>query len=243
MDGSQVRISSLTMQDYVAMAYRVRQYQVTGPDWINSTRFDLNAKLPEGGKSDQIPEMLQSVLADRFQMKLHHDKKELPVYAITMGKPPLKLKELPPDASGASAPSAGVNIAGQGSAAGVSVDLGNGSYYTFANNKFEIKKVDLDTVARILERYADRPILNLTDLKGAYDLSFNVTDDDYRILLIRAGLNSGVVLPPQALRLLDNNSSSPLFDAMEQVGLKLDGRKAPLDLLVIDQMLKTPTEN
>jgi uncharacterized protein (TIGR03435 family) len=88
----------------------------------------------------------------------------------------------------------------------------------------------------------DRPILNLTELKGNYDLTLNLTPEDYQAMLIRAAVNNGVVLPPQVLKLMDAGAAS-LFDAVEKVGLKLDARKAPLDQVVIDQLLKTPTEN
>jgi uncharacterized protein (TIGR03435 family) len=242
MDGSQVHILSFTVQDLMARAYTVKRYQVTGPDWTRTERFDLNAKLPVGATSDQIPAMLQAFLADRFQLKMHRDKKEQPVYAITLGKPPLTLKPTPSEANATESKGA-VNVAAAASAAGVSVDLGNGSYYTFADNQFDIKKVSMDMLATILERYVERPILNLTDLKGNYDLTFKVTQEDYQVMMIRAAVNTGMTLPPQALSLLDNGSASPLFDAMQQVGLKLDARKAPLELLVIDQVSKTPTDN
>jgi uncharacterized protein (TIGR03435 family) len=232
MDGSHARI---------AMAYRVKAYQVNGPDWIGSQRFDVNATLPAGATADQIPEMLQNLLADRFQLKFHREKKEFPVYALVMGKPPLKLKESAVDAD--SGDRKGLDIAGTGSAAGVSVNLGNGSYYTFADNKFEIRKVNMDILANLLERYLDRPLVNMTDLKGNYDLTLNVTPEDYQALLIRAAVNSGVTLPPQVLRFMDGNSGPSLFDAVQAAGLKLDARKAPLDSIVVDQVLKTPTEN
>ena len=70
--------------------------------------------------------------------------------------------------------------------------MGNGSYYTFKDNKFEIKKVTMDVLARLLERYVDRPLLNLSGLDGQYDLTVAVTEDDYRTMLIRAAVNSGV---------------------------------------------------
>ena len=242
LDGAQVRITSFSIRDFVGLAYRVKPYQITGPDWTASDRFNLSATLPAGSASSQIPEMVQTLLADRFQLKLHREKKDLPVYALVVGKPPLKLQE------NASAPDTGepkgvVNVSGSGSAAGVSIDLGHGSYYTFANNKFEAKKINMETMATMLERYLDRPVVNLTELKGNYDFTLNLTEEDYRILLIRAAVNSGVTLPPQALRVLDSGSPASLFDAVQQLGLKLDARKAPLDMLVIDQVLKTPTEN
>src|SRR5690348_16595773 len=86
LDGAQVHVNALDFRDYVAMAYRVKQYQVTGPDWISGARFDINAKLPDGAKSDQVPEMLQTLLAERFQLKMHREKKDLPVYALILGK-------------------------------------------------------------------------------------------------------------------------------------------------------------
>src|ERR1700722_1662092 len=69
MDGSQAHFGSLSLRDYIAMAYGVTAGRVSGPDWIASERFDISAKLPEGGTRDQIPEMLQSLLAERFQLK------------------------------------------------------------------------------------------------------------------------------------------------------------------------------
>jgi uncharacterized protein (TIGR03435 family) len=97
--------------------------------------------------------------------------------------------------------------------------------------------------AATLERFVDRPIVDMTDLKGSYDLAIDVTQEDYRAMLIRAGINAGVSLPPEALRLLDGATVPSLFDAMQKLGLRLDARKAPLDLLVIDDARKTPTEN
>ena len=239
VDGAQAHIASFPLQAYIAMAYRVKLYQVSGPDWIKSTMFDVSAKLPAGQAARQIPEMLQSLLAERFQLKFHKDRKDLPIYAIVAGKDSIKLKETPssetPQSTGA------VSVAAAGSSAGVSVDLGNGAWYTFADNKFEAHKITLDRLAEMLERYVDRPILNQTDLKGAYDITLNVTAEDYRTMLVRAAVNSGVTLPPQALRLLENDTSVSLSDAFEKVGLKMVARKSPMDLLVVDQISKTPS--
>ena len=242
IDGSQVRITSLGLDDYVAMAFRVKKYQVTGPEWITSTRFDVSAKLPEGSKTDQIPEMMQALLAERFQLKFHREQKEFPVYALIVSKPPLKLKASAPDASDA-APKGALAISASGSANGVSVNLGNGSYYTFANGKFEIHKTTMNLLAQQLERYVDRPIVDRTGDTGVYDLSVTVNDEDARTMMIRAAVNSGVVLPPQALQLLDTGSIASLQDALQQFGLKLDQRREKLDVLVVDSASKTPTDN
>ena len=113
--------------------------QVTGPDWITSQRFDVNATLPAGTKADDIPEMLQTLLTDRFQLKMHREKKELPVYTLIIGKTPLKLTEDALDPETAESKGA-VNAAATGSAAGVSVNLGRGAYYTFADNQYGSEK-------------------------------------------------------------------------------------------------------
>lgn len=242
MDGSHVRIASFSFRDYIAMAYGVKARQVSGPDWIASVRFDINATLPAGFTANDIPEMLQALLADRFQLKMHREQRDFPVYALVLGKGPLKLKEDAPDADTENS-KGGVNVAAAGSAAGVSVNLGHGSYYTFADNKFEAKKMSMDVLARQLDRYLDRPIVDMTELKGTYDLTLNLTPEDYQAMLIRVAVNNGVVLPPQVLQYMEGNNAGSLFDAIQQTGLKLDARKAPLDFLVVDQALKTPTEN
>lgn len=242
IDGAQVRCASLTLKDYIGMAYRIKLYQISGPDWIGSDRFDISATLPAGTPTTQFPEMMQRLLEDRFQVKIHHEKKDFPVYVLEAAKGGVKMQESAPDpnAEDAKAP---LTIAGSGSAQGISVNLGRGSSYAFANNKFEAKRVTMATLAAILERFVDRPIVDMTDLAGAYEVSLPVTDEDYRVMLIHAGVNAGVSLPPQALRLLDGASTPSLFDAMEKLGLKLDARKAPLDVVVVDDARKTPTEN
>ena len=243
IDGSQVRINSLPMRDYIARAYRVKLYQVTGPDWLTTERFDVSAKLPEGSSADRIPEMLQALLVERFQLKVHREQKDLPVYALIVGKPPLKIQPSAPDAPGTERKPA-VNVAVTGSAAGVSADLGNGSYYSFLpGGKFEAKKISMDLLARQVERYTDRPIVDMTNLKGNYDLNFTVSEEDYQVMLIRAALNAGMILPPQVVRFMENGSIASLLDAFQQLGLKLDTRKAPLDVVAIDSISKTPTAN
>jgi len=233
IDGTQVRIASLTLRDYVS-----------GPDWTANDRFDVSATLPAGSTTAQLPEMLQSLLASRFGMKVHKEKKEFPVYALLPGKGPLKLKESPPDPDAdKDEPKGTVNVAASGSAAGVSVNLGHGSSWSFVPNRFEAKKLTMEQFAANLERFADRPIVDMTGLKGRYDLAFDVNPEDYRPMLIRSAIYAGEVMSPRAMRLLEDYSSAPLADAVQPTGLKLEARKAPLDVLVIDEALKTPTAN
>ncbi len=242
IDGAQIRVLSFALRDYLGMAYKVRTSQISGPDWIASERFDVLATLPAGSSTEQIPEMLQALLAERFKVKLHRDKKEFPVYVLEIGKSPLKLKASALDPDIADSKGA-ADVAANGSGQGVAVNLGGGSSYTFANNQFVATKLSMGVLAGNLERFLDRPIVDMTDLKGSYDFTLDLTEEDYRMMLVRIAYAAGVVLPPQALSLLENGPPVSLFDALQKLGLKLDARRAPLDVLVIDDARKTPTEN
>jgi uncharacterized protein (TIGR03435 family) len=241
-DGAQVRINALPMRDYVARAYRVRQLQVIGPDWLTSERYDVSAKLPDGATSAQIPEMIQSLLLDRFQLKAHREKRELPAYVITAGKAPLNMKLLPPDTD-PPAPNGAGDIQATGDASGVSVNLGNGSSYTFANGVFTGHKLTMDQLARMVERYVDRPIVDMTGIPGSYDFSFQVSEEDNQVMLIHAAVGAGMQLPPQVVQFAANGSVGSLIDGFQSLGLKMESRKAPVDVLVVDSLNKTPSEN
>lgn len=243
IDGVQIH-GQMALKDYIRIAYRLKDYQISGPDWLGSETFDITAKIPEGSSPGQMPEMLRGLLTERFQLKTHREKKDFPVYALEIAKGGLKISENAPD-PGRDNPNSKEPIGGSGtgSGQGISVNLGRGSLYTFANNRYEGKKLTMAILADSLAQFLDRPVVDLTSLTGRYDFVFDITEEDYRNMLIRAGANRGVALPPEALRLLDTGSPVSLFHAAEKLGLKLDARKVPLDLLVIDEIHKTPTEN
>ena len=179
IDGAQVRVVALSLRDYLAIACRTKGNMISGPDWTASERFDISATLPAGSTAAQLPEMFQALLADRFHVKLHAEKKEFPVYALLVGKGPLKLKETAPDSdTDKDEPKGTVNVAASGSAAGVGIDLGHGSSISFVPNRFEAKKLSMEQFAASLERFADRPIVDITGLKGQYDLAFDVNPED-----------------------------------------------------------------
>jgi uncharacterized protein (TIGR03435 family) len=242
VDGAQFHTSYLTLKDYISMAYRLRLYQISGPDWMGTDRFDVAASLPDGSLPSQVPSMMQTLLEERFQLKLHREKKDFPVYALEIAKGGLKMTETPELEK--ADPRALQTFGGTGSNQGVSINLGQGSSFSFANNKFEAKRLTMASLAGTLERFLDRPVVDMTDLKGSYDFSVDVTAEDYRAMLIRSAVVAGVVLPPEALRVLDGSSSpESLFDGLAKLGLRLDPRRAPLDVLVVDGVLRTPTEN
>lgn len=239
-NASQVRINYMSLKDHIGIAYGVRIDQVTGPDWISRTRFDIAAKLPDGASVEQADEMLQALLAERFQLEVHREKKEFSVYALTTvagGLRPVAVAEAP------AAPPNAFTVSATGSGGGVSLDMGDGSSFTLANNRLEIKKMPMDGLADVLTRFMDRPVVDATGLKGLYDLTLELTPEDYTAMMIRSAIGAGVQLPPQALRLLDNASPDPLSAPMRKYGLTIEARRMPLDVIVVDSALRTPTDN
>jgi uncharacterized protein (TIGR03435 family) len=243
IDGSQVRITSLSMKDYISLAYRMRLNQIAGPDWIGSVRFDIAAKLPDGASQDDVLGMLQVLLTERFQIKMHREMKEFSVYALGVAKTGLKLTPSVTEDEIKKADRGAINVAAGGSGAGVAINFGQGAYLALGEKSMEIKKLDMPTIADMLTRFLDRTVVDQTNLKGGYDLELGLTPEDRLTMLIRSAVTAGVVLPPQALALLDGASNDSLSEALKKVGLTLEAQKAPLEVLVIDQIQKTPTEN
>jgi uncharacterized protein (TIGR03435 family) len=243
IDGAQAHCSYLSLKDYLRIAYDVKDYQITGPDWMASERFDIHAKLPENGRG-KFREMLQNLLTDRFQIKMHRDSKEFSVYGIVVGKGGLKLKESPLDPETEGDGGKGVvNVSAEGGRGGTTVKFGRGAYFSLADNKFEARKLTIALLADSIGRFVERPVVDMTDLKGTYDLTLDFTPEEYRTLLIRMALSAGVNLPPEALRLLEGGSDEALFKGLQAMGLKLESRRAPLEVLVIDSVSKTPIAN
>jgi uncharacterized protein (TIGR03435 family) len=249
IDGQRVSCTALNLKDYISAAYKVKIYQIQGPDWIGGERFDINAKLPAGAKEDQVPDMLKALLADRFQMKFHKETKDFPVYALTVAKGGLKMKESPVDPNdeatdpGEKPKTPATNVTGSGGRGGVHIEYGHGSFFTMADNKFIARKLPMASFVEVLARFEDKPVVDQTGLAGSYDFDLEFTQEDYMAMLIRSAIAAGVTLPPEALRMLSGSSGDSLLNALEKLGLKLENRKAPLEVLVIDHIEKAPTEN
>jgi len=241
--GSEVRVIRMSIKDYIGMAYRVKPNQIVGPEWLAQQRFDVTARIPDGVPPAQLPEMMQTLLASRFQMKVHRESKEFSVYALGIAKGGLKAQEaaaLPPRPTDKPEP---FTVAASGGNGGARVDLGDGSSFSFGNNTLEVHRMTMAAMAEVLTRFLDRPVLDMTQTAGRYDVTLDIPPEDFTPMLIRSAINAGVVLPPQALRMLDGASLDPLSAPLQKAGLTLEPRKAPLDVIVVDSSLKTPTEN
>lgn len=262
IDAARVDIGFMSLAELIRVAYRVKPYQISGPDWMASERFDVLAKLPEGASREQVPEMLQALLAERFKLKVHRESKEHAVYALVVGKNGPKLKESPPDAdapAGGGAPTAAddanpqVRVSGRGENTQVSISGGqigtaHMSMGPGGTMHLEAAKMTLAALADTLSRFFDRPVVDLTELKGSYQVALDLSMEDLRNAARTAGIMApglgggrGGTQPPS------DAASDPgglsIFAAVQQLGLKLEPRKAPIDFIVVDHLEKIPTEN
>jgi uncharacterized protein (TIGR03435 family) len=236
-DGAQVHISWASIKDLIYIGYHIRRYQISGPDWLGGDKFDVAAKIPEGTSQRTIAEMMQNLLKERFKLKTHWDKKELPVYTLELSRRAPDLKEATPPEKEVFFPMG--NIRGMSSI----IDWGSGSRFTFADGVLDAKKLNMDQFTEWLGNFMDRPVINNTGLKGYYDFSLKLSPQDFQMMFIWAAMNGGSTNPPEVATRMDGLSLDSLMSGLKQVGLKLDHGKGSVDVLVIDTVEKKPTEN
>jgi len=208
--GCQISTTNTSVSYLITYAYGIQARQITGgPAWLEVEKYDVTAK-PEGEgqpNDKQWKIMFQKLLADRFQLAFHRDKKELSVYAIVIGKTGSKLTRSAGDPNG-------------------------GPSLLFRGANLPAKNATMADFAGVMERTVlDRPVVDQTGLSGRFDFQLKWTPDETQF--------GGRVRPPS-----DDAAAPPdLFTAFqEQLGLKLQATKAPVDVIVIDRVAK-PSEN
>ena len=267
-DAGRVEIGSLSLADLIRTAYRIKPYQLSGPDWMRAQRWDVTAKIPDGVSAGQMPEMLQALLADRFRLVVHRSSTEHPVYALVAAKGGPKMKEAEPDppAPAAAEPDApggrGGFVFGNGDSQVRVTPNAGGRGANVSSPKFgqmkvgaaeagamrmEFSKMKMPDLADMLAQFLDRPVLDMTGLTGSYQVALELGMEDMMNVARASGMGAlmGPGPGPNPARAPADASSpgSSLFTAVQQLGLRLDARKAPLDMIVVDHLEKTPTEN
>ena len=153
-DPGRIRFANASLRNLIQTAYNVRPNQLEAPSWLESARFDVIATVPQGATRDQANLMLQNLLVDRFQLKVHRSTRELPVYALVIARNGSRLKESvgDPNAS-AAAKGRGTILAADG-----------------AQKRFEFDGFTMAMFADVLAREVGRPVIDRTGLAGKYDV-------------------------------------------------------------------------
>jgi len=265
VDGAICDIASFSLRDLIRTAYEVKDYQITGPEWLGNPmsvqRFNIQATMPAGATEKQVPEMLQALLADRFKLTFHHDTKDHSVYALIVGKGGVKLKESEPDPAAPETPEEpkkGEMVMGQGSnQVRISGNMENGKGVTIKGGPqgqmkmsmvdgkmhMETARMNMAMLCEFASRFVDRPVVDMTGLKGNYQVALDLSMDDLKNIAKAAGMTMPAGDPQKGATEASDPSGSSIFQSVQQMGLKLEARKAPLDTIVIDHLEKAPTEN
>jgi uncharacterized protein (TIGR03435 family) len=225
----QMIFNNVSIGDLIQSAYDVKGFQVTGPGWLDAARFDVDAKVPEGTSKEASRIMLQHLLADRFKLVLHRSSKEASIYALVVAKggPKMKASILPEVVPGG--PPRGMQM------------------MVTPNAKMRIV-AEGATVPKLIDALGvqvDRPIIDMTGLTGMYDIELEFAPDQAMLQAKMAAM--GVPPPPPggvSPTMSDDGPMASIFTALpEQLGLRLEARKGPVETLTIDSVEKTPTEN
>jgi uncharacterized protein (TIGR03435 family) len=208
---------------------------VGGPAWISTPGYDIEAKAEPGTDRKHLWLMLQTLLADRFQLKLHRETRQLPVYELTAAKSGPRLPPAKP-ADCVAQPSEGPpRTPGK-------VDCGyvSGPFQGYGKGlQIEGRKVQVADLIRELSSVLGRPVLDRTGFTGDFDLHLTFTPSD--ALLGFPGF--GGPGDPGGARLPSDPNLPDVFAALEeQLGLKLVQGKGPVDVLVVDRV-ERPTAN
>jgi uncharacterized protein (TIGR03435 family) len=270
-DAGRFECTGMPLRALLVRAYGVKTYQVSGPSWMDSERFDVRAKVPPDTTPDQVNLMLQKLIADRFRMTIHRETKELPIYALVLGKNGHKLKTPNPDdkeppidavMAGRGAPPPPPPPPGGGEGGGRAMMVmagggpggragkpGQGMMMSMRSGLFELigKKTTVSSLADMLGNLMDRPVLDQTEIKGDYDFTLDFAPDGS---MGRGGPMGGMMAGPGAggaapgADTPEPSGAPSIFSAIQsQLGLKLEPKKGPVDMIVIDKAEKVPTEN
>jgi uncharacterized protein (TIGR03435 family) len=236
--GGKLSAQNVTLKMLTEEAYDVKDSQISqAPPWFDSDHYDIEAKpedavaaamdkLPPDQRKTQLMQMVQGLLADRFKLQVGHDTKDFPVYALVVAKNGPKLKvsdfkppdhpaDLPPPAKGGAPSPGGIWMQGPGNLTSTGIDL--------------------KVFATVLSRMGDlgRIVVDKTGLTGRYDFTLKWTPDNQQ--QAQAG-------PPPAAPSPESSGASLFTAIQEQLGLKLEPQKAPMDVLVI-QHVEKPSAN
>jgi uncharacterized protein (TIGR03435 family) len=241
IDGAQIHFTQTSLRDMIRIAWAVKDYQIEAPAWLALTRFDVRAKLPGMCAQKQVPVMLQSLLTNRFALKLHRASKEFQVYDLVVRKDGLKIRKSPQQLDDQANLPEEVKLAGGGGRGGI-VDYGGGSYLALPHYRLEARKLPMSRIASIFSNMTNRPVIDQTGLSGSYDFDLDLTEDDYGALTVQAGIAMGAVLSQKDLQELAT-AGDPLPKAVRNLGLDLKPGKGKVDIVVVDDIRKTPLEN
>jgi uncharacterized protein (TIGR03435 family) len=205
-------------------AFKVKGYQIAGPSWLDEDCFEIVAKMPEGATQDQMPAMLQALLIERFKLAAHKEDRPRPIYALVLDKGGPKFTEAKANFRRGTPP---------------------GQVMFRATRQVQGFKGQM-TMARLAQFLAGRfgrPVQDFTGLTGTYGIDFAWATDPTIERVASPGTFSADSAPDAKTDLPAAPTANVFTALRESLGLKLEPRQAPVEILVIDRVERIPTEN
>jgi uncharacterized protein (TIGR03435 family) len=253
-DPGRIHYPYMTLRNLLTTAYDIKTFQIVGPGLLDTERFDITATMPPDTTKEQFRAMLQNLLAERFKMTIHRETKELPMYSLVVAKNGPKMKEstdaapvndgdppLPPPLP------AQPKIGPDGfpalevpAGAPIIIFMMPGRARMFGRQK------TMQELAERLTGLMSRPVTDATALKAKYDFTLTYSPEGMNGLMgpmppPPGGAGAG---GPPVAGLSEAEPLPDVFGAVQaQLGLRLEPKKGPIELIVIDHVEKTPTEN
>lgn len=260
IDGTRAVFTFMSLKRLIAYAYNAQTYQITGPDWLPTDRFDITATLPAGASKDDVPRMMQSLLRDRFHLEVRHATlDDQPVVALQAGKDGVKIQRasaaprpldlsqpLQPGQTMLESPTGPILLTREPNGSTV-YDMGERGDFTFLFDTSSMtmhmtsNAITMNGVAvmiNVLGSGQGREVVDQTQLPGSYQVSLEFALAD----LLGSLHDDGIDLPPSP-GYDDPDNGATLAGSLNRLGIHMEKTRASVTRFVVDKIDQTPTEN
>jgi uncharacterized protein (TIGR03435 family) len=237
LDGNSIHLPLMSLRSLISLAYKVPGYAIVAPPGYRCQRYDVMARLPSGASHGQIPDMLQTLLRERFQLIAHRENQEQKVFMIEIGEHGLNITSHAPadDAN-----DGGAIMAGPPPTQALP---GTGAVVADQRIRFSGKQMTIGSLAAKLSSLCGCAILDGTQLQGRYTIEFEVSTLDTRAMSMPDS-----AFAPDSCEGNESGSEGAtpgrsIFEALSKMGLKLEPREVALDVLIVTSATAHPLDN
>ena len=203
-----VTMRGISLKGAIRWAWHVTEFQVTGPDWLDSERYEIAGKAAGPATEEQLRLMMQSLLQERFKLALHRQTKELSAYVLVVGKNGPKVHETKTEGE-------------------ASIDINQRQL------SVSVQRAPVSQLIDLMSNVLRAPVIDMTGLTGRYDLTLNVAKYAADMAAQGKSMDSAPADPQALISMI----------LQEELGLRLEARKMPLELVIVDHAEKSPIEN
>jgi uncharacterized protein (TIGR03435 family) len=241
----------VSLFELVRTAFDVHPYQIVGPSWLRDPRFDVQATFPPGSGREDVPAMLRTLLEDRFGLVARVETRPVDVYELVVGASDRTLVEVEPSPDLPDvrrlAPGERVGVGGDSAIArdaatgALRVRTRDQALYTLKPSavrgaaQIDAERMTMQQLASSLRDIVERPVIDRTGLTGAYRFTLEIPSPG-------AG-RGGLTTARDGTPILPEPSGVDMFRSLERLGLKLQAERSPIEMVVIEKIERTPTEN